>query len=129
MGLFFIHSWLYRNWIYRFGRCFSRSYFYDNGSMMLGEIMRKFDSAFGIIMTILYLQIAALYFFPIYYLNRFSSNLKTALSNNNSETLANSFEYFESHYKFIGIFALIILCFYALVIVFLSIAAVTNGLR
>ena len=99
------------------------------GSIMPGEIMGKFGSAFGIIMAVVYLLIAALYFFPIYYLNRFSSNLKAALRDNNSEKLTNSFEYLKSHYKFIGIFALIMLCFYALIIVFMTIAAITTGLR
>jgi hypothetical protein len=41
------------------------------GSMMPGKIMGKFASALGIIMTVVYLLIAALYFFPIYYLNSF----------------------------------------------------------
>ncbi|WP_310559441.1 hypothetical protein [Flavobacterium sp.] len=108
---------------------FAGAIFTTIGHMMPLEQMGMFSSALGIIMTVVYLLLAALYFFPIYYLNRFASNLKTALKDNNSETLANSFEYLKSHYKFIGIFALIILCFYAFIIVFISIAAIANGLR
>jgi len=83
----------------------------------------------GSFISAIYLIIAALYFFPIYYLNKFASKAKDALRDNNSETLTNSFEYLKSHYKFIGILALITLCFYALIIVFVVIAAITVGLR
>ena len=108
---------------------FAGAIFTTIGQMMPLEQMGMFSSAFGIIMTVVYLLIAALYFFPIYYLNRFASKLKAALRDNNSETLANSFEYLKSHYKFIGILALITLCFYGLIIVFVIITAITIGLR
>ncbi|NDP26725.1 MAG: hypothetical protein GZ087_04760 [Flavobacterium sp.] len=83
----------------------------------------------GGFISALYLVIAALYFFPIYYLHKFASNAKVALKNNDSETLANSFEYLKSHYKFIGILALITLCFYALIILGVFIFALTVGLN
>jgi len=51
------------------------------------------------------------------------------LRDNDSKSLAASFEYLKSHYKFIGIVSLIILCLYALIIVFVAIAAMTVGLR
>lgn len=108
---------------------FAGAIFTTIGHMMPMEQMGMFSSAFGIMMTVVYLLIAALYFFPIYYLNRFASNMKAALKDNNSATLANSFEYLKSHYKFIGILALITLCFYGLIIIFISIAAIATGLR
>jgi hypothetical protein len=108
---------------------FAGAIFTTIGNMMPMEQMGILGSALGIIMTVVYLMIAALYFFPIYYLNRFASNLKTALRDNNSKTLANSFEYLKSHYKFIGIFALIILCLYTLIFAGVIIAALTVGWR
>ena len=108
---------------------FAGAIFTKIGSMMPIEQMGILGSVLGIIMTVVYLMIAAVCFFPIYYLQRFASNLKTALKDNNSETLTNSFEYLKSHYKFIGIFALIILCFYILIIIFISVAAISSGLR
>jgi len=108
---------------------FAGAIFGTIGAMMPSEIAGKMGSALGIVMAVVYLIIAAIYFFPIYYLNRFASNLKTALKDNNSEKLTNSFEYLKSHYKFIGIFALIMLCFYALIIIIITIAAITTGLR
>ena len=93
------------------------------------EGMGGLGSAFGIIMTVMYLLVAALYFFPVYYLNKFASNAKIALSDNDSKSLASSFEYLKSHYKFIGIMSLIILSFYALIIVFIAIGSMAAGLR
>lgn len=76
----------------------------------------------GTFITVLYLLIALLYFFPVYYLFKFSSNAKAAFRNNDNESLTSSFEYLKSHYKFVGILTLVILSFYALMIVFLFIA-------
>lgn len=98
------------------------------GSMMPGEIVGKFGSVFGIMISVIYLLIAALYFFPIYYLNKFSSNLKLAITNNDSVRLANSFEYLKSHYKYIGIMALIMLSFYGLFLLGAIVVAVGTGL-
>jgi hypothetical protein len=74
-------------------------------------------------------MIAVFYFFPVYFLNKFASNAKLALKDNDAKSLAASFEYLKSHYKFIGIMALIILCLYALIMVFVVISAIAVGLR
>jgi hypothetical protein len=96
------------------------------GNMMPGEIAGKIGAAFGIIITIFYLLLAGLYFFPVYYLYKFASNAKTALQKEDTETLTTSFQYLKSHYKFIGILMASILCLYGLVIVFGIIAAIAR---
>ncbi|MEO1050546.1 MAG: DUF5362 family protein [Bacteroidota bacterium] len=68
----------------------------------------------GILFTFMYLVIAALYFFPILYLFKFSSALKTALASDNEQALAEAFGNLKSHYKFIGILSIIVLGLYAL---------------
>ncbi len=108
---------------------FAGAIFTTIGSTMPGEIVGKFGSAFGIMITVVYLLIATLYFFPIYYLNKFSSKLKLALRNNDPETLANSFEYLKSHYKYIGMMTLIILSFYVLILLGFLIVALTVGIN
>lgn len=102
------------------GRIFSTM-----GNMMPGG-MGIFGSAFGIVMTVVYLLMAVLYFFPVYFLNKFASNAKTALQNNDTDSLSASFEYLKSHYKFIGIMMVILLCFYGLIIVFAIIGALAR---
>lgn len=71
----------------------------------------------GAFLTVLYLLMAALYFFPVYYLNKFASNMKTALSQNDNDLLSTSLEYLKSHYKFMGIMTIVILSLYALILV------------
>lgn len=99
----------------------------------LGELqevengMGAFGAMGGTVITVLYLAIAALYFLPIYYLNKFASNMKIALRDNNIDLLTNSFQYLKSHYKFIGIMMVVVFALYALIIVF-SIIAVVAGL-
>lgn len=102
---------------------FAGAIFSTLGAMMPGEIAGKIGSTFGIIITVMYLLFAALYFFPVYYLNKFASNLKTALQNNDSNFLTSSFEYLKSHYKFIGMMMVITFSLYGLVIVFSIISA------
>lgn len=80
--------------------------------------------SFGFIMGFVYFVMAAIYFFPVYYLNKFASNAKRAFRENDSEALTTSLQYLKSHYKFIGIFVVILLSLYGLVLVF----AVLGGL-
>ena len=95
----------------------------------LSREMSSFAAMGGSFISALYLMIAAFYFFPVYYLNKFASNAKAALKKKDSQSLAASFEYLKSHYKFIGITALVILCLYALLIIFVVIAGIATALR
>lgn len=83
----------------------------------MNPAMGMMGSSFGMAMAVVYLLIAALYFFPVYYLNKFASNAKAALNTNDSETLTTSFRYLKSHYKFIGIMTLVVFSLYLLMFV------------
>lgn len=79
----------------------------------------RFGGGFmGVGIAVFYLLIGLLYFMPVFYLNRFASNMKTALNTNDDRTLTDAFRYLKSHYKFIGIFTLVILGFYVLIFLF-----------
>lgn len=95
----------------------------------LSREMNNFGAMGGSFISALYLIIAAFYFFPVYYLNKFASNAKIALRDNDSKSLTASFEYLKSHYKFMGIMALIVLSLYALIMIFAVISVLTAGLR
>jgi len=84
--------------------------------------MGVYGSSFGAMMTFIYLLMAALYFFPIYYLYKFSSNTKKAFRDNDSGALTDSLGYLKSHYKFIGVLMVVLLGFYALIFVFAILA-------
>lgn len=71
----------------------------------------------GKMITIIYLVLAAIYLFPVYYLMQFANKMKVALVNIDDEDLTASFEMLKSHYKFIGVFTIIILSLYAMLFV------------
>lgn len=67
------------------------------------------------LISFIYLAVALLYFFPVYYLFQFSSKAKNALAENNNEQLCLSFEYLKSHYKYLGVFTVIVLLLYGFI--------------
>lgn len=71
----------------------------------------------GLTMTIVYLVLAIIYFFPVYYLLQFSLKMKKALTSKNDETLAKAFEMIKSHYKFLGVFTIITISLYVLLFI------------
>ncbi|MDQ6472127.1 hypothetical protein RB619_15860 [Flavobacterium sp. LHD-80] len=91
---------------------FAGAFFSTMGAAMPG--MGAYGGSFGALMSFFYLLIAAVYFFPVYYLFKFSSNAKRAFRENDSEALSSSLGYLKSHYKFIGILMVSILVLYAL---------------
>ena len=95
---------------------FAGTIFSAMGNSMQG--MRMYSGSFGVIMGAVYFIIALLYFFPVYYLFKFSTNAKKAFANNDSESLTESLGYLKSHYKFIGILMIVCLALYALTFVF-----------
>lgn len=76
----------------------------------------------------LYLIVALINFFPIYYLFRFSSKMKNAFKFNDNQELNASFEYLKSHYKFIGIMALIFVSFYAVIFFMMFIVGIISAM-
>ena len=101
---------------------FAGSIFSTVGNTVPG--MGAMAGSFGIILSGIYFFIAAIYFFPVYYLNKFAVNAKRAFRENDSEALTKSFEYLKSHYKFIGVFMLSILVLYGLIMVFAVISSI-----
>ena len=62
----------------------------------------------------IYFGMAALYFFPIYYLFLFGQKIKKAIKSTNQNELDAGFENLKSCFKFLGIFTLVILSLYIL---------------
>jgi hypothetical protein len=78
----------------------------------------------SLVLTVTCLIVAVLYFFPAYYLLRFSNKMKRALASKDDEILADAFEVLKSHYKFIGVFTIITLSLYALLIIVSTLGAI-----
>jgi uncharacterized oligopeptide transporter (OPT) family protein len=78
----------------------------------------------GTIMTVFYVVVIIIYIFPIYYLYQFSAKVKKALLLKDDEVLTSAFKMLKSHYKFIGVFTIIIVSIYLLI----ATSAVMGGL-
>ncbi|MGB5417263.1 DUF5362 family protein [Algibacter sp.] len=66
---------------------------------------------------LIYVVLALVYFFPIFYLFNFSRKMKSALTSSNNEDFKAAFTNLKSHYKFMGIFTLIIISIYLLIFI------------
>jgi large-conductance mechanosensitive channel len=91
----------------------------------MNPAMGAMGSSFGIVIAFVYFLIAVLYFFPVYYLNKFASNAKRAFKNNDSETLTTALEYLKSHYKYIGIMTLVVFSLYFLMFIGMIVAGMS----
>ncbi len=80
----------------------------------------------GVFVTIFYLLLDLLLFFPTLYLFNFSSKMRKAQRNNDQLTLTDSFKNLKSYFKFHGILAIIIVAFYFLAIVAAVIGAMVG---
>ena len=69
------------------------------------------------IVTVFYLLIAALYFFPCLYLFKFSSQLQDAIRDHEQNKLQGSFKNLKSCFKFLGILTIISIAIYVLFII------------
>ncbi len=64
-----------------------------------------------------YIVMALLYLLPVFYLYKYASGMKTALSSNDSALLSSSFVYLKSHHKFLGVTAIVVISMYILMII------------
>ena len=79
--------------------------------------MSGISGGFGGIMAFIYIILAIFYYFPIIYLYRFSTNIKTAIDSDDQNQLAIAFENLKKHYKFIGILAITIIIIYIVIFI------------
>ena len=81
------------------------------------EATFSFSSSTKTIMTVMYLILAVLLFFPCIYLYRFSVKMQVATRNISQENFDDALMNLKSMFKFYGIFTIAILSFYALIII------------
>lgn len=66
--------------------------------------------------SVIYLVIAAIYFFPIYFLYKFSSHMKTGIIRKSQNDIDLAFKNLNAHYKFLGILVAIVIAFYVFIL-------------
>ncbi len=88
---------------------------------LLGTVSRGFGNSGSMIgagfITVIYLIVAAVYFFMSLFLYRFASKMKMALYSSDQEYLNSSFMNLKNLYKMMGILTIIYLCFLALALI------------
>lgn len=100
--------------------------------MFTGELMNAIpsDAAIGegaligvmqTTYTILFIVVAVLYFFPTFYMYKFSVKAINAVNERNADDIELSFKNLKSYFKFMGILTIIMIAYY--VLVFLVFAA------
>ena len=93
-------------------------------SLFIGSIFTALSATAGIdmpvpggLITVFYLIIAGIIFFPTYYMYQFSSKMKQALNTNDAANLEEAFKNHKSMYKFWGIYTIITLVLYFLIFI------------
>ena len=87
----------------------------------------RLTGGMGVLVTIFYIGIAILFFFPYFFLFRFATRMKTALNTNDQLTLNTSFQNLKIMFRYVGILTIVMLSFYALAIIMAIAMAATTG--
>ncbi len=96
--------------------------------LMFGSMTRELGYGIsGGLISLLYLGGALLYFFPIFYLFRFSTKAKAATRTGNDAELTDAFQNLKSHYKFVGILTIVFLGLYVIFFLFGGLSALMLG--
>ncbi len=80
----------------------------------LGEIPGGMSFLPAAMISVIYIILTVLYFFPVYYLFRFSVSMGNALNSADKGEFHNAFLNLSRHYKFIGIMTIVIISIYIL---------------
>ncbi|MDP4283883.1 MAG: DUF5362 family protein [Bacteroidota bacterium] len=86
-----------------------------------------FSSGIAAGMTILYLLLALLFFFPCWYLFKFSVKMQISLNSMSQENFEESLKNLKSMFKFYGVCTIIMLSIYALVFLIAMIGTAMKG--
>lgn len=91
--------------------------------LFMGGLMKSFIPTSGLLVVVPMLIIAFVYFFPLYFLLKFSSVSKEAILTNDSIKLEEAVRYLKRFFKYIGIMTIVLLCLYLVAIVVAGVGA------
>ncbi len=72
----------------------------------------------------LYVVLAIVYFFPVYYLYKYAKGMKMSIEASNSDLLSEALVNLKSHHKFLGIMTIVMISIYILTFIGIMIFAV-----
>lgn len=82
---------------------------YGNGMNPLGPMKA--------ILPLIYLVLAAIYFFPVLYLYKYAKGMKEALNYQNPNILSDACVQLGKHHKFLGIMTIVLISLYLIIVV------------
>ena len=96
-------------------------------SMIPSSSMSPFGNLKGIISGV-YIVMAIIYFFPVYYLFKYASDMKNALLSSSSDMVGVALGYLKSHHKYLGISIIVIISLYIIFIIGMIAMFASKGL-
>lgn len=81
----------------------------------------------GGVIGLVYIGMAVLYFFPVYYLFNYAKGIKQAFESGNNDLLTNALVNLKSHHKFLGILTIIVIALYILMFLGIAVFAASFG--
>ncbi|UYQ92401.1 hypothetical protein MKQ68_20160 [Chitinophaga horti] len=109
------------------GAFFMRSVMMASYGAAMGGIDSSATRAFGGVMTGMYVGIGVIWFFPCYFLFLFAGKMQKALHSIDQNNFNQSVGNLKSCFKFVGVFTIVILCFYVLAIIAAIVGAVMTA--
>jgi hypothetical protein len=94
---------------------------FDSLTSAAGQSAMPFS---GSVFMVIYLAMAVIYFFPVYFLFRFSVDMGNALASGSEEVMTSAFGYLKSHYRYIGILIIVSMAFGILAMIGAALAGI-----
>lgn len=82
----------------------------------------------GIGFALIYSLFAAIYFYPVYALYKFSTLIKPAIAHNDTAMFNEAIAYKKNMYKYMGILMIIVLAMYALIFMFAIMVGIVGAM-
>ena len=92
----------------------------------IGGMLGSNEAALFGVLTVVYIIFGVIYFFPVLYLFKFSSNMKLALEQTNQSKLNEAFQYLKSHFTYVGILTIVIFGLYILFIIIALLVGISS---
>ncbi len=91
------------------------------------------NNFFLFLSSIIYLIVAVVYFFPVYFLLKSSLSIQKGIEKTNNEELAQGFKHLKAHYKYIGIMVIVLIALYIIIflgiMLFAALGILSNGFQ
>jgi hypothetical protein len=97
------------------------------GSAISAELGQKYSGG-SIVLSALYFILIAIFFYPMYTLLKFANLVKVAVTHFNQQQFDEAFRYLKNTFKFWGIYTLVLLFIYGIILVFTLTVAVTSSI-